>query len=199
MKLPKWLWTLILLLIGSCLIGLYLRLFTECRILGDIADFALVMTLVALVVYAYYTYMLAKDAWTISASFALVPIPNNPYHFLFLINNHSKHSLNCWCNLNATVNGQKVSLDGFYGGKTSFDVQPFVVANGHFDIIRDILAKADLTVEEMKQKAGSANPKEQLYLNIQFWYSPIGTNIVIHNPRQPHYFNFVKEQLVADF
>jgi hypothetical protein len=78
-------------------------------------------------------------------------------------------------------------------------VQPFGKPCGHFDIIRDILAKANLTVEEMKQKAVSTNPKEQLYLNIEFWYSPIGTNIVIHNPNQPHYFKFASDQLVVDF
>lgn len=198
MKIPILLWVLIVLLIVSSLVGLCLGLFTQCRILGQIADFALVLTLVAVLFYVYYTYMLAKEAWTISASFALVPIPNNPYHFIFLISNHSKHSLHCWCKLNPTVYGQPVILDKFYGGESSFDVQPFVVANGHFDI-KNILAAVNRTIEEMRQKAVSANPKEQLYMNIEFWYSPIGTNIVIRNPRQPHYFNFVKEQLVADF
>lgn len=198
MKIPTLLWVLIVLLVLSGLFGLCLRFFTEYRILGDIADFGLITTLVAVILYVYYTYLLAKEARTRSASFTLVSVPDNPYHFIFLISNHIKHSLHCWCKLNSTVYGQQVILDKFYGGESPFDVQPFVVANGHFDV-KDILAKANRTTEKMKQKAGSANLKEQLYMNIEFWYSPIGTNIVIHNPRQPHYFDFNLHRLVADF
>lgn len=198
MKLPKWLWGLIFLLVILALVGLAVRLFFECQILGDIANFALVLTLAAVLVYVYYTYLLAKDVWTPSASFALKPYSNDPYHFAFLIQNHSKVSLKCWCNLNATVDGQSVSLGGFYSGQSSFDLQPFGGGNGHFDI-QDILAKANRNLQEMKQMAGSNNPKEQLYLNIEFWYSPIGADIVIRNPRQPHYFDFTRGVIVADF
>jgi hypothetical protein len=76
--------------------------------LGDIANFALILTLAAVLVYVYYTYLLAKDAWTPSASFVLEAYADDPYHFAFLIWNHSKVSLNYWCNLNATIYGQAV-------------------------------------------------------------------------------------------
>lgn len=198
MKLPKWLFILILVLVMLGFVGLGLSLFSRCRILGDIANFALVLTLAAVLVYIYYTYLLAKDAWTPSASFALKAYPSDPYHFALLVQNHSKVSLNCWCNLNATVYGQAVSLGGFYSGQSSFDLQPYGGGNGHFDI-RDILAKANRSLEEMKRLAGSSNPKEQLYLNIDFWYNPAGANIVIRNPRQPHYFDFTRDVMVTDF
>lgn len=198
MELPKWLWTLILVLVILGFVGLGLRLFSGYQILGDIANFALILTLAAVLVYVYYTYLLAKDAWTPSASFALEAYPDDPYHFAFLIWNHSKVSLNCWCNLNAAVYGQVVSLRGFYGGQSSFDLQPFGRANGHFHI-KDILARANRNLQEMQQSAGVSNPKGQLYLNIEFWYRPVGGNIVIRNPRQPYYFDFQREIMVADF
>lgn len=108
MKLPKGLWTLILVLAILGFVGFGFRLFSNYQILGDIANFALILTLAAVLVYVYYTYLLAKDAWTPSASFALEAYPNDPYHFAFLIRNHSKVSLKCWCNLNSTVYGQVV-------------------------------------------------------------------------------------------
>jgi len=146
MKLPRLLLTLVCILILLGVVGLSFRLFSNYQILGDIANFALVLTLAAVLVYVYYTYLLAKDAWTLSASFALKAYPADPYHFAFLIQNHSKVSLNCWCNLNATVYGQAVSLGGFYSGQSSFDLQSFGGGNGHFDT-RDILAKANRNLQ----------------------------------------------------
>lgn len=198
MKFPKWLWTLIFTLVILGFVGLGLRLFGGCQLLGDIANFSLVLTLAAILVYVYYTYMLAKDAWTPSASFELIPLSNDSYHLIFLIRNHSKISLRCWGNLNATVYGNPVFLGGFYSGQSSFDLQPFGSGRGHFDI-RDILSRANHTLEEMRERAGSDNPREQLYLNIEFWYSPIGTDMVIRNPRQPHYIDFARDIIVVDF
>ena len=198
MKPPKWLWTLIITLVVLDFIGLGLNFFSEHRVLGDIANFSLVLTLAMLLVYAYYTYLLAKEAWTPSASFALKTDPNNPYHFAFLIKSYSKVSLECWCNLNPTVYGQAVSLAGFYGGQSSFDLQPFGTVNGVF-CIEDILSKTNRTLKEMDEMAGSGHGKEQLYLDIEFWYNPIGTNSVTRNPRQPHYFDFTRRVIVADF
>jgi hypothetical protein len=196
--LPWQLKVIISLLIVLGVIGLILRLFFGCTILKDIADFGLILTLVALLAYVYYTYLLAKDAWTPSASFALKPYPNTPHHIAFILQNHSKQSLHCWCNLNATVYGQNVSLGGFYSGQTSFDLQPFGGGIGHF-YIGDILSKASLTLANMKQTANTNNIKEQLYLNIEFWYKAVSVNVEIRNPHQPHYFDFTHDVMITDF
>jgi hypothetical protein len=199
MKVPKLLLALIVLLILSGAVSFCLKILTGCGLIADIANLALVLTLAALLVYVYCTYMIAVEAWTISASFALLQLEPDPYHFAFILQNHSKHSLRCWCKLNATVYGTPISLDRFYGGESFCDLQPFGVGSGHFDV-RQILGKANRSVDEMKRKFDSANPKEQLYLNIEFWYSPIGRDDEVKkNPPQPHYFNFQKDRLVADF
>ena len=199
MKHPKWLLILIFALVILAFVGAGFTLFSGHRPLGEIANFALVLTLGAILAYVYYTYLLAKDAWTPSASFALKAYPNDPYHFSFQIQNHSKVSLNCWCNLNATVYGQSISLGGFYSGQSSFDLQPFGGGNGHFDI-RDILVTANRTLDDMKQGAGADDPKKQLYLNIECWFNPVGRkSSMTRNPRQPHYFDFKRDIMVTDF
>ena len=198
MNLPKWLWAIIIVSFISGLVGLGFRIFSECLILEDIASLALIFTLVVVAIYVYYTYMIAKDAWTPSASFVLEVYPGDPYHFAFFLQNHSKVSLKCWCNLNITVYGKNVSLGGFYSGETSFDLQPFGPAHGHFSI-KDILIQTNYDLQSMKQKASPDNLKKQLCLNIDFWYSPVNEDRKIYNPRQPYYFDFARDVIVLDF
>jgi len=197
-KMPKWLFLFVLSLVVLGCIGVGFKLFTDNEILSDIANFSLILTLAAVLVYVYYTYLIAKEAWTPSASFSLVADPRDKYHVIFILNNHSKLSLNCWCNLNTIVEGEKVSLGGFYSGESSFDLQPFGSANGHF-YIKDILAKANKTIEEMNRKISPDTIKKLLYMNIEFWYNSIGSRHFVRNPRQPHYFNFSAGVMVADF
>jgi hypothetical protein len=178
--------------------GFISPLIVDFPLLKQIADLALVLTLAALVVYCYYTYVIAKEASTPSAAFSLMKLPDNPYHFAFLIQNHSKLSLQCWCRLNATVCGQPVPLDGFYGGQTSFDIQPFGAVNGHFNLT-DMLSKVGRTPHEMKAKGATQDVKRQLYMDIEFWYQPYGSSQVVRNVKQPHYFDFAHDVLVADF
>jgi len=191
--------SLVVLILIAGVVGLIIPLFCgNSSFLQVIANAALVFTLAILILYTYYTYLIAREAWTPSASFALKPYPGTPYHFAFILQNHSKLSLNCWCNLNATVDGLPVSLGGFYSGESSFDLQPFGGGNGHFDI-NDIISKAKRSLQEMEQNAANSNQKEQLYLNIEFWYNPVGSSEIVRNPRQPHYFSFVHKVIVADF
>lgn len=178
--------------------GFISALFLDYQLLNQIADLALVLTLAVVVLYCYYTYVIAKEASTPSAAFSLMKLPDNPCHFAFLIQNHSKLSLQCWCRLNATVYGQTVSLDGFYGGQTSFDVQPFGAANGHFNLA-DMLSKVGRTADEMKAKVTAQDVKRQLYMDIEFWYQPYGSGQIVRNVKQPHYFDFAHDVLVADF
>lgn len=199
MKLPLVLKLLVATLVLTGVYGFVSAICVRSSLLGQIADLALVLTLAALVVYCYYTYLIAKDASTPSAAFSLVMLQDSPYHFAFLIHNHSKLSLQCWCRLNPTVYGQQVTLYGFYGGQTSFDIQPFGAANGHFNLATDILSMVGRTPQEMKGKVTSTDVKRQLYLDIEFWYQSYGSSHIVRNVKQPHYFDFAHDVLVADF
>jgi len=162
-----------------------------------ISDFMLVLTFVALLLYVYYTYVLAREASALSAAITLTQTPTDPLHILVHVTNSSKVSLQCYANLHATVKGKPVNLLGFYGGDSAFDVQPFSVVHGHFDL-RDLLAKAGENEHQMIATI-AAQDKTGLYLDLEFWYAPAGTRRTFHNPRQPHYFDFERRVLVADF
>ena len=205
MKIPKWLLIIIIILLLIGFAGLIipnLSFLNECTITEilnseGVASFSLILTLVAILFYVYFTYMLAKDTWTPSASFALEVDPKDPYHFTFYLRNHSKISISCWCNLNAIVEGKPISLGGFYGGESPFELQPFSIGRGHF-FIKDILTKENCNLQSIKKRTNSSNIKEQLYLKIDFWYTQIGANKKIHNPIQPYYFDFKKDVIVLD-
>jgi len=198
LKLPGWLRAIVFLIIFCVFIGLFTKLVGKPMILTQLADIALIFTLAAVVIYAYYSFLLAKEAWIPSASFSLQPSANDPYHFVFILQNHSKFSLSCWCKLNASVHSHSVSIEGFYDGETPYDLQPLGIASGHFDI-RDLVAKADHTVEELEKQTHDVSIKQQLYFDIEFWYNRIGTKAVVQNPRQPYYFNFRRKTMIADF
>jgi hypothetical protein len=90
MQLPTRLKVLIGVLILAGIAGLSIRLaYPSSPIPQAVSDLTLVLTLIALLIYVYYTYALAKEAWTISALFSLVPLENDPYHFFMLIQNYS--------------------------------------------------------------------------------------------------------------
>ena len=133
------------------------------------SDFGLTLalTLIAVIIYVYYTYVLAKELDP-NASISFQRTEQDPLGFLAFVTNSSKVSLHCWCNLNAKVNGQAVSLGGFYGGQSSFDVQPYNTVQGHFSL-RDFLARANRTVEEMIQ---NAQPGDRVG---SIWTFPSGT------------------------
>ena len=110
----------------------------------------------------------------------------------------SKIRINTDCNLNVTIEDKSIALEGFYGCKSSFDLQPFGLATGNFTI-EDILVKAKTNIESMKKKANADNVKKLLYFKIDFKYSAIDKKETYSNPIQPYYFNFTTNSLVMDF
>ena len=196
-ELPKPLILLIAILLISVIVSIVLLLY-DINILWAVADIALVITLVAVVFYVYYTYLLAKETWTPSASFQFKQKRTDVFHFDFSIKSYSKSSLECWCNLNATVNGKPVSLTGFYANQSPVLLQPFGEFDGHFDI-RPLLAQVNYTINQMKKEYEENNKKGQLYFDIEFYYSPIGQKKKVHNPTQPYFFDFDRLMLIKDF
>jgi hypothetical protein len=198
MKLPYWLWIVIICLLLLGIGDFTMSFFFERSPMGNVSNLALMLTLVGLLFYVYYTYVLAKDTMTPSASFSLKPHRNDSLHFLFIIQNYSRLSLQCWCNLSVTIHGNPISLEGFYGGQSSFDVQPFGTVNSHFNL-RDYIREAGETVEKLVYTTRPENLQSQLRMNIDFWYAAVGSGVIIRNPRQPYYFDFIRKEIVLDF
>jgi len=197
-NIPRWLWIIIISLVIIGVFGvIFNNINTNCQI-RELDYLALILTLIAIIVYVYYTYLIAKDAWTPCASFVLQQKEDDKYHLYFLIQNHSEFSLNCWCKLNAKIYEQSVEIGGFYSGKSSFDIQPYGHAQGHFDL-RTLIEKSNKTLDELKSSASPTNNRQQLHFNIEFWYNPIGSKKITCNVRQPYFFDFTNDSLSVDF
>ena len=120
------------------------------------------------------------------------------FPFYFFYKKLQQSSLECRCNFNVTVNGQPVSSTGFYANQSSAYLQPFGEFDGHFDI-RPLLAQVNYTVAQMQEESKEDNQKEQLYIKIEFWYTPIGQQNTVQNPTQPYFFDFDRLLLIKDF
>jgi hypothetical protein len=120
----KWPYIVSSVFCASGFAGFFLRVFSGCNLLADMANLALIFTLAILILYTFSTYKLASEAWIPIAPFSLEQSQPIPYNIAFQIRNYSKFSLECWCNINATVYGQPVPMDGFYGEKSSWTLQP---------------------------------------------------------------------------
>lgn len=189
--------TIIIILI-IIIIGILFVLYADTEAITGIGNYALVLTLIAIGVYSYFTYWIAIEPRIPCASFLITQFKNNPYIILFHLQNHTKVSIKCLCNLNVTIEDKPVILEGFYGCKSSFDLQPFGLATGNFKI-EDILVKANTSIDSMKKKANADNVKKLLYFRIEFKYSAIDKKVTYPNPIQPYYFDFATNSLVMDF
>ena len=211
--LPIILIVVIVILGASALLGLFYRLSLlhkkKClrqEFLSALSSFAMVVTLIAVMAYTFYTYAIVKATYAPVITYAL----DQPFiasskledrcliHFIVL--NSSNYPTTCWCNVTATVYGQPIAMEGFYAKKSPLNIQPKGRARGYFNI-KDIVNKASRDMDQMvKGSPAVANPKEQLRFTIDFWYHPNDRpNDKIVIPSQSYYFDFNKGILVSDF
>lgn len=101
----------------------------------EIANLTLsAITLIVLIIYAYFTYVIAKDTTEPVASFHF-----NQYlkstQLNFYIRNNSKIEIEVWGKI-FVKNGDLIFQDksGFYGNKSSWILQPFTDGEGHIDL-----------------------------------------------------------------
>ncbi len=91
------------------------------------------LSFIALVVYAYLTYLIAKDIYNPLVSFNLKQIELT--HLGFTMVNKSKVEVEVfgkvWCKIEEHIFDFK---DGFYGDKGRWILQPFTEGFGHFDL-----------------------------------------------------------------
>lgn len=197
---PRWVKLAAGFLVVIAFIALFLTLYLgKTEMLNQFADFALIITLAVLICYCYSTYLLAKEAWTISATYQLVPTQDDPYHFVFVLHNLSKFSLECYCKLNASIYKKPIELGGFFNGESSFNLQPHQAGSCAALSIDLFLKKDNRKIEQMIEDASDQNHKQQLYLDIDFWYYQFGSDAKFHSPKQPQFFDFRKKTWVTDF
>ena len=85
MKNPSWLNLVVICIILLGIVAAVVSSICNTQALQMVTNLAIILTLAVLIIYAYHTYILAKDTCTPSASFALGPYQSNPYHFFFYL------------------------------------------------------------------------------------------------------------------
>ena len=152
-------------------------------------------TIVILVFYVYYTYLIAKESSIPCASYIIEKLPNTNSHYLFFISNHSKMSIRCWCNLNLSIDGNLIDIKGFYGGKTPFDIQPFGQMRGNFDLDEFLkIGKYSAGIEDIFEE------RKRIKLDVEFWYSLMNDdNKIYRNINQKYYYSDFGRMLIADY
>lgn len=167
-------------------------------ILTIVYEYALILTLVVIILYVYYTFLLAKYQIIPSVSFGLIQAQDDPYHFGFNMENHSKYPVECWCDLNATTSGVPLTYKGFYSGNESRLLQPMNKKRGHFRIT-DLLVNTKYNITLLESEVNNENFKQLLHLNIEFRYYPLIDKGKVTILREPYYFDFRDKLLKLDF
>lgn len=100
------------------------------------------LSLIAFVLYAYFTYLIAKDTQEFFVSSNLqqtISQPNHPQvnatHISFSAINRTKFEVEVFSKVWAKINNQKFEFKkGFYADDTSMLIQPFMSGGGGFDL-----------------------------------------------------------------
>jgi hypothetical protein len=143
----------------------------------NIATFVvLTLTLVALIIYAYDTNLIASMArarWErehiLESYYSMTLVPrkdNDRGRTIFLIGNPSTLMLRAkvWCHLQ--LNGESVEIDDDYNGQNTWYIFPQQISQGWFEIA-DILAKKGKTIESMTIEASEADHSKQLTMDLE--------------------------------
>ncbi len=105
-----------------------------------------ILSFIALVIYAYLTYLIAKDTYEPFVSFSLIPYIGS--HLNFSVINKSKVEVEVFGKVWSKINNKYFDFkDGFYGNGHSWILQPFTEGYGHFELM-DISNKKGIKLRD---------------------------------------------------
>jgi hypothetical protein len=158
----------------------------------------LTLTLIALMIYAYDTNLLASMArarWErehiLESYYSMTIIPrkdNDRGRTIFLIGNPSTLMLRAkvWCHLQ--LYGQPVDISDDYNGQNTWYIFPQQISQGWFEIA-DILAKKRKTIEEIINETTEADYSKQLTMDLEIEFrNELDIRRIL--PLRRHYFDF---------
>jgi hypothetical protein len=196
---PATIWFLALGLLGLAVAAFASAVGGVRSYLDLLSSFALIATFCVLMLYTLYTYRLAADSYRPLASFWLSAAGEKSTTVLFVIGNHCKRPLDCWCRLDATVVAvphREITVPGFYKSEFPFYVQPFQNANGVFDIERDIANRAGLSLDDLVATEAQCG-RASIHLKIRFGYGPTASEPEWLAPVY-YYYSATLRRLVLD-
>jgi hypothetical protein len=131
------------------------------------------LTFIALVLYAYFTYIIAKDINEPFVSFNFTKQPNN-YYLNFYIINKSKVEVEAFGKLKSKIDGKLFEIkEGFYGNKSSWILQPFIEGKGNVDLSKLINKEGSRLYDEKKFKPLA----KSIEFSFQIRYKKIGAKL----------------------
>src|SRR5271157_3368933 len=165
----------------------------------NIATFlVLTLTLVALIIYAYDTNLIASMArarWErehiLESYYSMTIVPrkdNDRGRTIFLVGNPSTliFRAKVWCNFQ--LDGESVDINDDYNGQNTWYIFPQQISQGWFEIA-DILAKKGKTIEEIINETTEANYGKQLTMDLEIEFRN-ELEIRRRLPLRRHYFDF---------
>jgi hypothetical protein len=174
------------------------------RILSIATFVVLTLTLVALIIYAYDTNLIASMArarWErehiLESYYSMTIVPrkdNERGRTIFLVGNPSTLMLRAkvWCHLQ--LYGQPIEITDDYNGQNTWYAFPQQISQGWFEIA-DILAKKGKTIEEIINETTEANYGKQLTMDLEIEFRN-ELEIRRRLPLRRHYFDFTDWQWI---
>jgi len=142
----------------------------------------------ALVIYAYLTYLIAKDIYNPLVSFNLKQIELS--HLGFSMVNKSKVEVEVFGKLWSNVENEIFEFKtGFYGDEKHWILQPFTEGHGHF-YLKDLKNKERIKLDTFVKK----NKIPSINFNMQIKYRKVGRRKWKKTSPQNFIYNF-KENL----
>ena len=197
-KIIKWLFAkiiiVVIIIIACCVV--YLELQTENKKLIDIGTFViLTLTLIALIIYAYDTNLMAsianerwKRASILNTTYSMNQSTSNKSHTIFQIYNQSNLVVKAKVRCNFLVYGEPVTFNSAFEGKEVWCSLPYQSISGWFDIEK-LLAEKNYDQNKMIQNRTDANRATQLTMNLEIEYRDELDN-ERKLPSVKHFFDF---------
>ena|SRR3989344_5659216 len=142
------------------------------------------LSLVVFIVYAYFTYLIAKDTFTPFVSFNLKKIKKSLIEFRML--NRSKVESEVLGVVWTKIDGILFKHNrGFYGNKSNWILQPFTQVNGNFNL-EDLTNERGIKIKDFLEMK-SIN---SIIFNMKIKYRRIGKRKWIETSPQKYLYNF---------
>lgn len=147
-----------------------------------------ILTLIGLGIYAYFTYLIAKDTQEPFISFILTQIEDSHTHFS--MTNKSKVEVEVLSKLWTKVNNQIFQFrNGFYADDTNWIIQPFTTGGGHF-FIKDLTNDDGVNLEDYLSQINL----NSIDFNLQIKYRKVGSRNWKKSSPQNYIYNFETKQ-----
>jgi hypothetical protein len=149
------------------------------------------ITLVTVMLYVYYTYLIAKDAWTPTASFYFRQYDNDPQHIQYVMTNHSKLTLKTSGELTVNIGNKTFKWNGYYAKEKPWILQPLMTAFGHFEM-KNVAAKVGLTLKDLEKQ------NKEIRFSFVLYYEALETGEKRKTEKHEYRFNSKNKELYLD-